>query len=106
MSGYLIEPSANHHLDEIYDYTANQWGDDQADNYISGLFDYLDKVASKSVPWRAVPAEFGVSGYFGKYEHHFVYWRLLGSGDIGVAAILHERMHQIAPISDLLAGEP
>ena len=44
---------------------------------------------------RPVPAEFGVEGYFFQYERHFVYWRRLSNGDIGVVTILHERMHQI-----------
>jgi plasmid stabilization system protein ParE len=39
--------------------------------------------------------EFGVQGYFFRYERHFVYWRRLGNGDIGIVTILHERMHQI-----------
>lgn len=43
-----------------------------------------------------MPAEFGVQGYFFRYERHVVYWRRLSSGDIGIVTILHERMHQIA----------
>jgi plasmid stabilization system protein ParE len=44
---------------------------------------------------RPVPAGFGVEGYFFRYERHLVYWRRLSNGDIGIVAILHERMHQI-----------
>jgi toxin ParE1/3/4 len=44
---------------------------------------------------RPVPAEFGVDGYFFRYERHFVYWRRLSDGDVGIVTILHERMHQI-----------
>jgi toxin ParE1/3/4 len=29
-----------------------------------------------------------------------VYWRRLGSGDIGIVTILHERMHQMARFED------
>jgi len=47
-------------------------------------------VASKTVS-----AEFGVDGYYFRYERHFVYWRRLSNGDIGIVTILHERMHQI-----------
>lgn len=101
MNVYFLEPGANHALDEIYEYTAANWGEDQADSYVSGLFGFFDDVASKRVTWRAVPAEFGVSGYFGKYEHHFIYWRVMHSGDIGVVAILHERMHQIDRIREM-----
>ena len=103
MSAYLIEPGANHALDEIYEYTAAAWGEDQVDIYIDGLFRFFDDVASKKATWRAVPAEFGVPGYLGKYERHFVYWRVMTSDRIGIVAILHERMHQIDRIRELFA---
>jgi len=48
---------------------------------------------------RPVPAEFGVDGYFYRYEKHFVYWRYLASGDVGIVTVLHERMHQIERFS-------
>jgi plasmid stabilization system protein ParE len=37
----------------------------------------------------------GCDRYFFRYERHFVYWRHLSNGDIGIVTILHERMHQI-----------
>lgn len=49
---------------------------------------------------RSVPAEFGVEGYFFRYERYFVYWRRLSNGDIGIVTILHERMHQINRFKD------
>lgn len=68
---------------------------EQADRYINGLFRSFDKIESHGVMSRPVPAAFGVDGYFFRYERHFVYWRRLANGDIGVVTILHERMHQI-----------
>jgi plasmid stabilization system protein ParE len=103
VSAYLLEPGANYALDEIYEYTATKWDEDQADAYVGGLFGFFDDVGSRKATWRAVPAEFGVRGYFGKYEHHFVYWRMMSSGEVGIVAILHERMHQIDRIRDLFA---
>lgn len=102
MSGYFLGPHADHQLDEIYEYTATRWGEDQADRYIKILFRYFGDVAAKNLTWRSVPAEFGVDGYFGKCEHHFVYWRMLDSGDVGFVAILHERMHQIEQIREIV----
>lgn len=102
MSSYLLGPYANQQLDEIYQYTAGRWGEDQADRYINILFDYFSDVVSKSVTSRSIPAEFGVDGFFGKCEHHFVYWRMLKSGDIAIVAILHERMHQLQQIRDIV----
>ncbi|MFN4100416.1 MAG: type II toxin-antitoxin system RelE/ParE family toxin, partial [Pararhodobacter sp.] len=33
-------------------------------------------------------------------ERHFVYWKRLANGDIGIVTILHERMHQIERFKD------
>lgn len=90
-----IQESASHRLDEIYRYTRDQWGSDQADRYITGLFEAFDEISAHGVMSRPIPAEFGVSGYFFRYERHFIYWRKLENGDIGIVTILHERMHQI-----------
>ena len=103
MSGYFLGPHADNHLDESYEYTERKWGESQADRYIAVLFDYFHDVAAKKVMWRAVPAEFGIAGHFGKCEHHFVYWRVMESGEIGFVAILHERMHQIERILEIIA---
>jgi toxin ParE1/3/4 len=105
VSGYLLGPQADQQLDQIYEYTAIEWGEDQADRYVELLFQYFSNVAAKNVIWRAVPAEFGIEGYFGKCEHHFVYWKVLDTGDVGFVAILHERMHQIEQIQNAL-NEP
>ncbi|MFM0034527.1 type II toxin-antitoxin system RelE/ParE family toxin [Paraburkholderia strydomiana] len=90
-----IQDAASFRIDEIYRYTRDRWGTQQADRYISGLFGAFDGIASHQTPSRPVPAELGVQGYFFRYERHFVYWRLLSNGDIGIVTILHERMHQI-----------
>jgi toxin ParE1/3/4 len=90
-----IQDAASYRLDEIYRYTRDRWGTQQADRYITGLFDAFVGIADRRTLSRPVPAEFGIEGYFFRYEHHFVYWRWLSNGDIGMVTILHERMHQI-----------
>lgn len=90
-----IQDAASYRLDEIYRYTRDRWGTQQADRYITGLFDAFDGISDHRTSSRPVPAEFGIEGYFFRYERHFVYWRWLSSGDIGIVTILHERMHQI-----------
>jgi len=100
MSGYLIARRAAELLDQIYDYTCDQWGDEQAERYIGSLFARFDAIAARKFPWRAIPAEFGVRGYLCRHEHHFIYWRLLDDGRVGIVTILHERMHHIARLAD------
>lgn len=93
--GVRVQEAASVRLDEIYRYTRDQWGEAQAETYITGLFAAFEQIEARGVHSRAVPAEFGVEGYFFRYERHFVYWRHLSNGDIGIVTILHERMHQI-----------
>lgn len=91
-----IQEAASVRLDEIYRYSRDRWGEAKAETYIIGLFVAFERIESRGVMSRPVPAEFGVEGYFFRYERHFVYWKRLADGDIGIVTILHERMHQIA----------
>ncbi|MFL9610513.1 type II toxin-antitoxin system RelE/ParE family toxin [Methylobacillus sp. Pita2] len=95
MAQIRIQEAASWRLDEIYRHTRDRWGQQQADRYITGLFEAFDSIATHQTASRAIPAEFGIDGYFFRYERHFVYWRQLSNGDIGIVTILHERMHQI-----------
>lgn len=95
MANVRIQEAASYRLDEIYRYTREQWGTQQAERYITGLFEAFAKIETCDVASRPVPAEFGVDGFFFRYEKHVVYWRRLSNGDIGIVTILHERMHQI-----------
>lgn len=90
-----VQEAASWRLDEIYRYTRERWGIEQADRYITGLFEACNGIATHRTQSRPIPAEFGIDGYFFRYERHFVYWRRLSNGDIGIVTILHERMHQM-----------
>ena len=39
MSVVRVQEAASHRLDEIYRYTRDQWGAEQAERYITGLFE-------------------------------------------------------------------
>ena len=90
-----VQEAASFRLDEIHRYTRDRWGAKQADRYITGLFESFDGIATRKTPSKPIPAEFGIEGYFFRYERHFVYWRRLSNDDIGIVTILHERMHRI-----------
>ncbi len=87
-------------LDDVYRYTRERWGEAQADRYIAGMFEAFQRIEAHGVVSKPVPAEFGVEGFFFRYEHHFVYWRRLSDGDVGIVTVLHERMHQIDRFKD------
>lgn len=100
MTEFRVQDAASHRIDEIYRHTLNQWGETQAEAYITGLFEAFDKVGTHEVLSRPIPAEFGMDGFFFRYEKHFIYWRHLSNGDIGIVTILHECMHQIERFKD------
>jgi toxin ParE1/3/4 len=100
MSTFRVQRVAGHRLDEIYVYTRDTWDEEQAERYISGMFARFEAIAAREIPWRAIPAEFGVSGFFCKYEHHFIYWKVLADGTVGIVTVLHERMHQIERLGE------
>ncbi len=102
MAAIRIQEAASRRLDEIYQYTRAQWGEEQAERYITGLFDAFGGIETHSVLSRPIPAELGVDGFVFRYERHFVYWQHLSNGDIGIVTILHKRMHQIGRLAEEL----
>lgn len=92
MKKYLVRSAASARLEEIYRYTVKQYGAAQADRYLNGAFDLFEDIAEKRVAWRRIPGEFGVDGYFTRYQSHFVFWKLRSDGQVTIVAILHQRM--------------
>lgn len=80
MSRFYLEPAADQQLDDIYAYTHSRWGADQADRYINGLFDRFLALARRETPWRQIPTEYDVDGYFCRYERHLIYWAQRADG--------------------------
>ena len=100
MTPVRVQQIAALRIDEIYRYSRDRWGAAQADAYITGLFEAFDKIATGGVASRPVPAEFGVEGFVFRYRKHFVYWKRLSNGDIGIVTVLHERMHRIGRLRE------
>lgn len=90
-----IQEAASLRLDDIYRYTRDRWEESQAESYIAGMFQAFERIETRGVVSQPIPAEFDVEGFFFRHERHFVYWRRLSNGDVGIVTILHERMHQI-----------
>jgi toxin ParE1/3/4 len=104
VAGVRVSERAGHRLDEIYVYTRDMWGEAQARRYLRGLFARFDEIAVRSHPWRAIPAEFGVDGFYCRHEYHYIYWRVLADGAVGIVTVLHERVHQLDQFRSDMAG--
>jgi len=89
---YFIQPAASARLEEIYRHTFQNFGLGQADRYLDGAFALFEAIAERRVTWRRIPGEFGVEGYFARYQRHFVFWKLRPDGQVAIVAVLHQRM--------------
>lgn len=98
MSSYRFYPTADARQDEIWDYTFNEWGEQQAEEYIVELHFHISKLANNKLLWRGLPAnltvpsDLSLSVYFNHYNKHYIFFRELSDGMIGIMTILHETM--------------
>jgi len=84
--------SAEARLLEIWDYTLEKWGEEQADAYVRSLIDAIHAVQGQRHLWRPVADKSLRGVWFIRHEHHYVFFRELPGGVIGVISILHESM--------------
>ena len=90
MNRYLLTPSARHDLSAIWDYTAEQWGIEQAENYIRDLQNAIEFLAEK--PERGRAREDVKDGYrSNRCGKHMLFYKDF-PGRIEVIRILHQRM--------------
>ena len=106
MRGFRLEPSADAHLDDIYEFSSARWSEEQAERYIDGLFEEFALIADRKVSWRRLAPEYGIAGFSRRWQSHVIYWKEEQGGQIAVFAILHERMHQSLRLRDALDGAP
>ncbi len=66
--------------------------EEQADNYVRGLYKAIDEAAKKKYLWRKIEHEELKGIYFVRYEHHYVFFRELTKAVLGVVNVLHESM--------------
>jgi plasmid stabilization system protein ParE len=99
MSRVRYLPAALQALDDIFRYTQETWGEEQADKYVGSLFDACEALPPHAP--RVIPFEFHVEGFVTRCQHHRIYWRQSATDEIIVVCILHERMHQAARLLEL-----
>lgn len=100
MSGYRLQPRVSQTLEDIHHYSEDRWGEQRADEYILGFFDFFARIVARDTLWRSIPADLGILGFRTRYERHFVYWRLASDSTVIIFALLHERMHQFERLKD------
>jgi toxin ParE1/3/4 len=87
---FVLSPRAKTDLDEIWDYTADRWGLDQAATYTRDIWQRIQAVAER--PTFGQGCSDVRAGYFKiSCGSHVLFYRLTADG-IDVVRILHERM--------------
>jgi toxin ParE1/3/4 len=91
MKPLIFLPAASADIDSIYDYTEENWGDEQAEAYAFGIRDICRTVASGARRGRQISGL--KAGYLAlAYRSHFVIYRN-EDVQIVVVRILHQRMN-------------
>ncbi len=98
MADYRFSPAADKRQDEIWEYTTEQWGENQAEEIPSGFARSPSKSCRQRNPMAtASPTpdrtiDLNLSVFFSRYEKHYIFFRELSGNDIGVISILHGAM--------------
>jgi plasmid stabilization system protein ParE len=100
VSDFSLSPRAESRLNEIYEYGLVQWGAERVDRYLDDLYECFKQIARDEVWSAPIAAELGVDGFYRRQGSHFVYWKRLGDGSVGIVTILHKRMHQMERFKD------
>lgn len=99
MTGYLLSPAAQRDLNEVWDYTARNWGTEQAERYILQIQDACEALVSGRRRGRAID---DIRPGYRKLpvRSHFLFYRNTDAGLIEVVRILHQRMDVGARLKD------
>ena len=98
MTNYRFFHTADSRQDQIWDYTLENWGEKQAEKYITELHQHLTKLPGNKLLWRslpgnpAVPDDLDITVYFSHFNHHYIFLRELSDDCIGIMTILHDSM--------------
>jgi toxin ParE1/3/4 len=89
-TNYRLSRAARHDIDAIWEYSAQQWGDERAERYIAAIRNALDRINAGLVRPRSRPDV--RDGYFGHtVGSHMLLMRKTRTG-WEVVRILHQNM--------------
>ena len=102
MKGYVLSPEAQADLSQIWDYSARNWGEEQADRYILGIRHACEKLADGSRQGREID---DIRPGYRKLPvaSHFLFYRITDAGLIDVIRILRRRMDVASRLQDISA---
>ena len=100
MADYRITQLAQNDLQNIWDYTVDQWSTKQADKYIDGLLACFDSIAHGITLGKSI--DYIRQGYKkALYGRHIIFFRVGTDHVVEIIRVLHSSMD----IEDRLADE-
>ena len=91
MANYYLTNKAVNDLAKIWDYTFEQWSEQQADNYYEMLISNCEEIANNPNFGKAydgiTPNLLGI-----KVNRHIIFYRKIKKNEIEITRILHGRM--------------
>jgi toxin ParE1/3/4 len=91
VSRYLLSPAAQADLGQIWDYTHDRWGVDQAEEYLRELQRAIERAAANPRIGRACDE---IRPGYRKLAagSHTLFYQVTAEGVIDVVRVLHQRM--------------
>jgi len=89
VSSYRLRPTAEADLEEIWDYTVENWSATQAEHYVSDIFTSINHLVANPHLGRSVA---GLRSDYRRYRirHHLIFY-VVDDGVVDVIRIVHEK---------------
>lgn len=99
MKGYILSPAAQADINQIWDYSALNWGEEQANRYVLDIRHACEGLADGSRQGRAIDDI--RPGYRRlAVASHALFYRITDAGMIAIIRILHQRMDAASRLQD------
>jgi toxin ParE1/3/4 len=91
VSRYLLSPAAQADLEQIWDYTHQRWGIDQAEEYVREFQRAIERAAANTQIGRGCDE---IRPGYRKLAagSHTLFYRVTAHGVIDIVRVLHQRM--------------
>lgn len=91
MTGYILSPAARADIEQIWDYTAGRWGEEQAERYVLAIRDTCQELAKGTRQSRAA-CDIREGYRKTAIGSHILFFRRTDTSLVDIVRILHQRM--------------
>ena len=86
---YSLFRTADFQQEEIWRYTYQLWGKEQADRYIAELHNAISEATKNRYLWRKLSNKHLEGVYFIQYKQHYIFFKVMQGNSLGVISLLH-----------------